>query len=53
MEWEIKYYLNENSYKAGIPAFTEVIHGSRDYVIRWIQNRLKASNFKYYDLIQK
>ncbi len=51
--WLIRYYLTENAYKAGIPAFTETILGDRNFAISWAQNKLKSSLFKFYDLVEK
>lgn len=53
MRWIIKYYITEISYRSGIPAFKEEISGDRNYAINWAQNRLKHSNFKFYDIEQK
>ena len=53
MKWEIRYYLTENAYKSGIPAFKEVINGDRQYAINWAQRKIKSSNFKFYDMVQK
>jgi len=53
MKWEIKYYLTETAHRSGSAAFKETITGSRDYAIRWVQNKLKSSKFVAYDLIQK
>jgi hypothetical protein len=52
-QWLIRYYLTENAYKAGIPAFTETILGDRNFAINWAQNKLKSSQFKFYDLVEK
>ena len=53
MKWEIRYYLTESAFKSGISSFTEMVQGDRSYVITWAQNRIKNSNFKYYDIVQK
>ena len=53
MTWKIKYYITENAYKSGISSYEEIIEGTREYVIAWIQKKLKTSNFKYYDLIEE
>lgn len=52
-KWLIRYYLSDSAYKSGFPAFTETITGDRNFVINWAQNRLKHSQFKFYDLIEK
>lgn len=52
-KWLIRYYLNEGAYKMGSPAFTETVIGDRNYVINWAQNKLKTSQFKFYDLVEK
>lgn len=52
-QWLIRYYLTENAYKAGIPAFTETIGGDRNFATNWAQNKLKNSQFKFYDLVEK
>ena len=51
--WKIRYYLNEMAFKSGCAAFTETIRGDRNYVVNWAQNRLKNSQFKFYDLVEK
>lgn len=53
MKWVIKYYITESSYRAGIPAFKEEISGDRNFVINWAQNKIRNSNFKYFDIEQK
>lgn len=53
MKWKIRYYITENAYKNGIPAYEETIEGERDYAISWIYKKLKTSNYKYYDLIEE
>lgn len=52
-QWLIRYYLNEGTYKTGSPAFTETVIGNRNYAVNWAQNKLKTSQFKLYDLIEK
>ena len=53
MKWEIRYYLNEVAYKQGMAAFKETVNGDRNFVINWAQNKIKHSNFKFYDIVQK
>lgn len=53
MKWEVRYYLTETAYKSGIPAYKETLNGDRNYVINWAQNKVKHSNFKFYDIVQK
>jgi hypothetical protein len=50
MKFEIKYYLNENSYKSNIYAFKEIINCDRTYAINYAQNKIKYSNFKFFDI---
>ena len=52
MKWEIRYYLTENAFKAGIPAFKETINGDRFFVTNWAQNKIKSGSFKFFDLRQ-
>lgn len=52
-QWIIRYYLTESAYRTGVPAFTEAICGDRNFVVNWAQNRLKNSQFKFFDLIEK
>lgn len=52
-KWCIWYYLSEGAYKTGCPAFTETIIGDRNFAVNWAQNKLKYSQFKFYDLIEK
>lgn len=53
MKWEIKYYLTETAYKSGIAAFKEVINGDQNYVVNWATNKIKHSDFKFYDIVRK
>lgn len=55
MEWEVRFYLDEYAFKAGIPAFVENVYGDRDFVIRYAQNIMdnSGSGFKYFDIVQK
>ena len=53
MKWEIRYYLTDTAFRGGCPAFKETIQGDRNYVINWAENKIKHSNFKFYDLTQK
>lgn len=52
-QWLIKYYLTETAFKAGTPSFTETIKGDRNFVVNWAQNKLRNSQFKFYDLVEK
>ncbi len=52
MKWEIRYYLTEVAYKAGTYAYKEVILGGRFTAISIAENRLKHSEFKYFDIIE-
>lgn len=51
--WIIKYYITEGSYRSGVPAFKEEIKGDRNYVVTWAQNKVRCSQFKFYDIEQK
>lgn len=51
--WEIRYYLTEGAYKTGCPAFKETIKGDRNYAVNWAQQKIRNSQFKFYDLIDK
>ena len=53
MKWEIKYYLTDTAKRSGIAAYKETIQGDRRYAENWAEQKLKHSNFKAYDLIQK
>ena len=53
MKWEIRYYLTESAFKSGIAAYKEVINGDRNFAVNWAQNKIKHSNFKFFDLVQK
>lgn len=52
-QWLFRYYLTENALKAGTPAFTETVNGDRNFVTNWAQNKLKNSQFKFYDLVER
>lgn len=39
MKWEIRYYLTKTAHRSGGVAYKERINGSRDYAIRWAQNK--------------
>lgn len=49
----IKYYLNEWAYRSGIPAYTETITCDRYTAVNMAQNRIKTSNYKFYDIQEK
>lgn len=51
-QWRIRYYLSEGAYKTGCPAFTEMVNGDRSFAVSWAQNKLKNSQFKFYDLTE-
>ena len=53
MTWIIKYYLTENAQRTGVAAYTETINGDKNYATNWAQNKMKKSNFKFFDIIQK
>lgn len=53
MKFEIKYYLTETAYKSGVPAFKETVNGDKNYAVNWAQQKLRNSNFKFYDIEQK
>ena len=46
MTWKIRYYITENAYKSGIASYEEIKEGTRDYIIGYIQKKLKTSNYK-------
>lgn len=52
-QWLIRYYLNGNAYKTGVPTFTEIVGGDRNFAVNWAQNKLRNYQFKFYDLIEK
>lgn len=52
-QWLIRYYSTEQAYKAGITNFTETVGGDRNFAINWAQNKIKHSQFKFYDIIEK
>lgn len=49
----IKYYLTETAYRCGVSAFTETFRGDRNSVVNWAQNKVRTSNFKFYDIQEK
>lgn len=51
-KWVIRYYLTEAAFRSGIPAFRETVNGDRNFVVSWAQNKLKHTNFKFYDLTE-
>lgn len=50
MKWKIKYYLTESSFRSGVPAFTEIINGDRNYVTNWAQQKVRNGSFKFFDI---
>ena len=52
MKWKIKYYLTEVAFRSGVAAFTETLGGSREFAVNWAQNKIKTSNFKFFDIEQ-
>lgn len=53
IKWKIRYYLTETTFKSGVVAYKEVINGNRNFAVNWVQNKIKHSNFKFYNLVQK
>lgn len=51
-KWIIRYYLSEGAFRTGCPSFTETIMGDRTTVINWAQNKLRYSQFKFFDFIE-
>ena len=51
--WEIRYYLTETAFRSGCPAFKETIHGDRNFIVNWAQQKIKTTQFKFYDFIEK
>ena len=51
MKWEIRYYITETAFKSGVPAFKEIISGDRNYVTNWAQQKVRHSNFKFFDIV--
>ncbi len=52
MKWKINYYITENSFRSGVPAFYETISGDRNFVVNWAQNKIKHSQFEFFDIQQ-
>ncbi|MBQ9558092.1 MAG: hypothetical protein IJU94_05735 [Clostridia bacterium] len=52
-KYKIQYYITEAAKRTRIPAFSETINGDRNFVMKWAENRLKHSQFKFYDLIEQ
>lgn len=52
MKWKINYYITESSFRSGAPAFYETISGDRNFVVNWAQNKIKHSQFKFFDIQQ-
>jgi len=52
-KWKIRYYLTEVAFRSGVVAYTETISGDRNYAVTWAQNKIKHSQFKFYDLVQE
>ena len=53
MKLGIRYYPTEIAYKNGIAAFKEVITSDRNFAVNWAMNKVKHSNFKFYDMVHK
>lgn len=49
----IKYYLTESAYRCGIVAFTETFKGDRNTAVNWALNKVRCSNFKFYEIQEK
>ncbi len=52
MNWKINYYITESSFRSGVSAFYETINGDRNFVTNWAQNKIKHSQFKFFDIQQ-
>ena len=51
--YEIRLYLTEVAYKSGIPAYKQIIRGSRDAAIAMAHSMMKNSKYKYYEIVEK
>ena len=51
MKWKINYYITENSFRSGVPAFYETISGDRNFVVNWAQNKIKLPLLKSFSVI--
>ena len=51
MKWKICYYFTESALRSGAPAFTETITANRNYAEAWAQNKLRNSQFKFYNIV--
>ena len=49
----IRYFLTEGAYRCGVPAFTETYRGDRNGAVNLALNRVRTSNFKFYDIQEK
>ena len=52
-KFKIQYYITESAKRTRVPSFFETINGDKNFVEKWAQNRLKHSQFKFYDLIEQ
>lgn len=52
MKWTIRYYLTENAFRTKTPSFKETVNGDKNFATKWAQNKLKNSQFKYFDLVE-
>lgn len=52
-KYKILYYLSESAKRTRVSSFYETINGDKNFAEKWAQNRLKHSQFKFYDLIEQ
>lgn len=52
MRWKINFYITETAYKSGVVQHSETVNGDRNFAINYAQQKLRSSNFKFYDIQQ-
>jgi len=50
---KIQYYLSESAKRTRVASFSETVNGDRNFATKWAENRLKHSQFKFFDLIEQ
>lgn len=53
MEWEVKYYNDEYSFKSDCPIYTEYISGDRFYVVDYALRQLQNCGYKYFEFSRR
>ena len=52
MRFKINFYLNETAFKSGVVQHSEILTCDRNFAVNWAQQKIRTTNFKFYDIQQ-